>query len=36
MDTGISHFSLKPKVYLTALKAAYSELVKLKPRLAAA
>ena len=34
MNTGISHFSLKSKLYLTALKTAYSELVKLKPQIA--
>lgn len=36
ISTGISHFTLKSKIYLTALKAAYSELVKLKPLIASA
>jgi hypothetical protein len=30
------HFALKSKLYLSAVKSAYSELVKLKERLAAA
>lgn len=34
--TGISHFTLKSKIYLTALKAAYSELGKLKTQIASA
>lgn len=28
--TGVSHFALKSKIYLSALKSAYAELVKLK------
>lgn len=36
INTGVSHFSLKSKIYLSALKAAYSEVVKLKPLMASA
>jgi transposase len=36
MNTGIGHFSLKSKIYLSALKAAYSELVKLKLQMSSA
>lgn len=36
IETGINHFSLKSKIYLTALKAAYSELGKLKTQIASA
>lgn len=32
LRTGISQFTLKSKIYLSALKAAYAELVKLKPQ----
>lgn len=36
ISTGIGHFTLKSRIYLTALKAAYSELGKLKTQIAAA
>jgi hypothetical protein len=36
INTGISHFAIKSKIYLSALKAAYSELVKLKTQTAPA
>ena len=29
---GVNHFALKSKIYLTALKSAYAELVKLEPQ----
>jgi hypothetical protein len=32
ISTGVGHFTLKSKIYLSALKAAYAELVKLKPQ----
>jgi len=32
LRTGVGHFTLKSKIYLSALKAAYAELVKLKPQ----
>lgn len=32
MTTGVGHFTLKSKIYLSALKSAYAELVKLKPQ----
>ena len=32
LKEGINHFSLKSKIYLSALKAAYQELVKLEPQ----
>lgn len=32
LRTGLSQFTLKSKIYLSALKAAYAELVKLKPQ----
>jgi DDE superfamily endonuclease len=32
LRTGVSQFTLKSKIYLSALKAAYAELVKLKPQ----
>ncbi len=32
LKTGVSHFSLKSKIYLSAVKAAYAELVKLNPQ----
>lgn len=32
LSTGIGHFTLKSKIYLSALKAAYAELVKLRPQ----
>jgi hypothetical protein len=32
MSTGLNHFALKSKIYLSALQTAYSELVKLKPQ----
>jgi hypothetical protein len=36
ISTGINHFAIKSKIYLSALKAAYSELVKLKMQTASA
>lgn len=36
IKTKLSHFALKSKLYLSAVKSAYSELVKLKKQLAAA
>jgi hypothetical protein len=36
IKTKLSHFALKSKLYLSAVKSAYSELVKLKEQLAAA
>jgi hypothetical protein len=36
IKTQLSHFALKSKLYLSAVKSAYSELVKLKEQLAAA
>ncbi len=32
LKTGVGHFTLKSKSYLSALKAAYAELVKLNPQ----
>ena len=32
LTTGHNHFALKSKIYLSALRAAYDELVKLKPQ----
>jgi hypothetical protein len=32
LKTSVSQFTLKSKIYLSALKAAYAELVKLKPQ----
>ena len=32
LRTGLNHFALKSKIYLSALQAAYAELVKLKPQ----
>jgi hypothetical protein len=32
IQAGINHFALKSKIYLSALKAAYQELSKLKPQ----
>jgi DDE superfamily endonuclease len=32
IKTGINHFALKSKIYLSALQTAYAELVKLKPQ----
>jgi hypothetical protein len=32
ISTGLNHFALKSKIYLSALQTAYSELVKLKPQ----
>jgi hypothetical protein len=32
LSTGLNHFGLKSKIYLSALQAAYAELVKLKPQ----
>jgi DDE superfamily endonuclease len=32
IKTGVGHFSLKSKIYLSALKAAYAEVVKLNPQ----
>lgn len=32
LSTGVGHFTLKSKIYLAALKAAYAELVKFKPQ----
>jgi hypothetical protein len=31
-QTKLNHFALKSKIYQSALKAAYSELVKLHPQ----
>jgi hypothetical protein len=36
LKTGINHFALKSKIYMSALKSAYAELVKLNPQLLAA
>src|SRR5215207_1665264 len=36
LSTGIGHFALKSKLYLSAVKSAYAELVKLKEQLATA
>jgi hypothetical protein len=32
LKTGVGHFTIKSKIYLTALKAAYAEVVKLNPQ----
>ena len=32
LKQGVNHFALKSKIYLSALKSAYAELVKLKPQ----
>ncbi len=32
LQAGVNHFALKSKIYLSALKAAYAELVKLEPQ----
>ena len=32
IKTGIGHFTIKSKIYLSALKAAYAEVVKLRPQ----
>jgi hypothetical protein len=32
MKQGVNHFALKSKIYLSALKSAYAELVKLEPQ----
>jgi len=32
LKAGINHFALKSKIYMSALRAAYEELVKLKPQ----
>lgn len=32
IKTGVNHFALKSKIYMSALKSAYAELVKLKPQ----
>lgn len=32
LQTGINHFALKSKIYLSALRSAYAELVKLNPQ----
>jgi hypothetical protein len=32
MRTGVNHFALKSKIYMSALKSAYAELVKLNPQ----
>jgi hypothetical protein len=32
MKTGVNHFALKSKIYMSALKSAYAELVKLNPQ----
>ncbi len=32
IKTGVGHFTIKSKIYLSALKAAYGELVKLNPQ----
>ncbi len=34
MKTKLNHFALKPKLYLSAVRAAYAELGKLKSQLA--
>jgi hypothetical protein len=31
IKTGVNHFSLKSKIYMSALKTAYNELAKLEP-----
>jgi len=36
LKTGVGHFTIKSKIYLSALKAAYAEVVKLNPQLLAA
>ena len=36
IKTGVGHFTIKSNIYLSALKAAYAEVVKLNPRLLAA
>ena len=36
IKTKLNHFALKSKLYLSAVKSAYGELVKLKAHLAAA
>ncbi|MCA1628749.1 MAG: transposase, partial [Acidobacteria bacterium] len=36
IKTGVGHFTIKSKIYLSALKAAYAEVVKFKPHLLAA
>jgi hypothetical protein len=32
IKTGVNHFALKSKIYLSALKTAFAELGKLNPR----
>ncbi len=32
IKTGVGHFTIKSKIYLSALKAAYAEVVKLNPQ----
>jgi hypothetical protein len=32
ISTGVNHFALKSKIYMSALKSAYAELVKLNPQ----
>ncbi len=32
IKTGVGHFPLKSKIYLSALKTAYAEVVKLNPQ----
>jgi len=32
IKTGVGHFTIKSKIYLSALKTAYAELVKLNPQ----
>jgi hypothetical protein len=32
LNQGVNHFALKSKIYLSALKSAYAELVKLNPQ----
>jgi hypothetical protein len=32
LKTGVGHFTLKSRIYLSALKAAYAEVVKLNPQ----
>lgn len=32
ISTGVNHFALKSKIYISALKSAYAELVKLNPQ----
>jgi len=32
LKTGVGHFTIKSKIYLSALKAAYAEVVKLNPQ----